>query len=107
MLTILEITLIVLLMALSAGILGWVFITTKKAFNKFNDLGISVKNKLLRINYYMVFAREFTKDELIKVSELTDEEIIKLNKIHDIKERIKTAREKVSVGAKVSDTTFR
>jgi hypothetical protein len=82
-------------MALSIGILGWAFITTKKAFNKFNYLDISVQNKLLLLDYYMVFAREFTKDELIKLSGLSDKEIKEFNKIHNIGERVKTAKEKV------------
>jgi hypothetical protein len=73
-----EITLIILLIALSFGILGWAFITTQKAFNKFDHLDISVKSKLLLIDYYMVFAREFTKDELISLSNLPDAEIKKL-----------------------------
>jgi len=94
MLDIYVITLIAIVMALG-GIDGWFFITTIKAINKFNRLDISVKNKLLILDYYMVFAREFTKDELIKVSELPNEEINKLNKIHGVKERVITARQKI------------
>jgi hypothetical protein len=90
-----EMTLIAAVMAV--GIIGCLFITTRKAFNKFDHLDISAKDKLLLIDYYMVFSRKFTKDELIKFSELPDEEIKKLNKIHDITERIKTAREMINI----------
>jgi hypothetical protein len=97
MLNICGITLIALLLALSVGILGWFLITVKKAFTKFNCLDISVKNKLLLINYYMVFIMEFSQDELIKVGGLSDDEIKELNTIRDTTERLKTAREKINV----------
>jgi hypothetical protein len=103
MFTIWAVILIVLLTVLSAGISGWVLITTQKTFNKFNQFDISSKNKLLLMDYYMVFAREFTKDKLIRLSELPDEEIKKINKIHDIRERVKTAREKTNMYSKLPD----
>jgi hypothetical protein len=43
----------------------------------------------------MVFAQRFTETELIKLSELPEEEIKSLNNIHDIAERIKTAKNKM------------
>jgi hypothetical protein len=86
-----------MLSVLSCIILGWFFITTKAAFNKLNSLNIYVKNKLLLLDYNMVFVRRFTKDELIKMSELSDEEIKSFNKINDITERVKTARDKIKL----------
>jgi len=80
---------------LFTGIFGWLLLTTMKAFNKFNSLDSSVKAKLLLIDYYMVFARKFTRNELIKVSKLPDGEIKQLNKIQNITERIKTAKEMI------------
>jgi hypothetical protein len=91
------IVLFVILLILSFGILGWFFISAQKVFSKINSLNILVRNKLLLLDYYMVFARRFTKDELIKMSKLSDEEINSFNKIHDITKKIKTAREKIKI----------
>jgi hypothetical protein len=91
------IVLIIILLTLSCGIFGWFLISTLKVFNKINSLDIFVKNKLLLLEYFMVFARRFTKDELIKISKLSDEEIKSFNKICDVTERIKTAREKIKL----------
>jgi hypothetical protein len=91
-----EITLIAALIALAAGIIGWLSISTTKAFNKLDSLDISVKNKLSLITYIMVFTRRLTKEELIKIGELPDEDIKKFIEINDIRERIKTAREKIN-----------
>jgi hypothetical protein len=85
--------------ALAAGIIGWLSISTMRAFNKFDSLNASIKNKLSLINYFMVFARRFTKDELIKLGGLPDEDIKKLNEINDVRERIKTAGEKINNSA--------
>jgi len=95
MFNIIEIVLIIILMTLSCGIVGWISLTTQKSFNKFDSLDISVKNKLLLLEYYMVFARRFTKHELVKMSELSDGEIKSFNRINDITERLKTVREKI------------
>ncbi|MDR2730843.1 MAG: hypothetical protein LBB81_08100 [Treponema sp.] len=97
MFNIIEIVLFVILIALSGGVLGWFFISTRKTFNKINSLDTFVIDKLLLTEYYMVFARRFTKDELIKMSKLSDEEIKSFNKIHDVTEKIKTAREKIKL----------
>ena len=95
MLNLFGITLIATIMALSIGIITWFFVSIVKALNKFNSLDNSVKNKLLLMEYYMVFVRQFKKDELIKISELPDDEIKYFNEIHDTRERIKTAMEKI------------
>jgi hypothetical protein len=89
--------LIIILLVLSCGISGWFLISTQKAFSKINSLDIFAKNKLLLLEYFMVFARIFTKDELIKISKLSDEEIESFNKIYDVTERIKTAKEKIKL----------
>jgi hypothetical protein len=92
MLNIWGITLILIIITLTVGIFVWLLLTTREAFNKLNSLDSSVKSKLLLIDYYMVFARNLTRNELIKLSSLPDEKIKQLSKIQNITERIKTAR---------------
>ena len=84
--------LLIILMILSSGIILWFFTTTVKAIKKFNRLEKNVQNKLLLLDYYMVFTRRFTENELIKLSRLPDEDLKSLNKLYDTTERIKTAK---------------
>ncbi|MDR3146727.1 MAG: hypothetical protein LBU21_10650 [Treponema sp.] len=77
------------------GIIVWFLVSIKKSFDKFNNLDKHIQNKLLLIEYYMIFVRNLSKEELILVGSLSAEEIIGFNKIHDSNERIKTARGKI------------
>ena len=88
--------LLIILTILSLGIISWFFVTTIRAFKKINRLEKSVQNKVLLIDCFMIFTRRFTEDELIKLSKLPDEEIDCLNEVHDITERVKTAKNKIS-----------
>ena len=83
----------------SLGIVIWFIISTAKAFSKFNELDEYAKNKILLIEYYMVFIQRFSSEDIKNLSKLPDEEIKYFNKIHNINERIKMAREKISGNA--------
>jgi hypothetical protein len=80
----------------SVGIIVWFFVSTLKAFRKFDRLEKYVQEKLLLMEYYMVFVRRLSTEELMKVGELPEEEIKAFNEIHDWDERVKTARKKIN-----------
>lgn len=85
---------VLLTLALSANI--WFFASTVKALKKFERLDEFTKNKILIIECYMVFMRYFSTEELIKISKLPEDEIECFNEIHNISERIKTARNRIT-----------
>lgn len=72
------------------------FLSTKKAFKKFDDLDTPVKKKLLRVEYFMVLIRRLTNDELLKLSVLSDEELQSLNRFRgDVDLIAETAKQKI------------
>ena len=72
------------------------FLSTKKAFKKFDDLDTPVKKKLLQVEYFMILIRRFTNDELRTLSVLSDEELQSLNKFRgDVDLIADTAKQKI------------
>lgn len=59
----------------SLGVLIWFFVSTRRALKKFDSLEPTVQKKLLLLEYYMAVVRNFSKEDLIKISSLPDEEI--------------------------------
>jgi hypothetical protein len=51
------------------------FVSSLKAFRKFNSLNLDAQTKIARIDYYMLLIRSFSKEELNELSGLTDKEI--------------------------------
>ena len=84
-----------ILAAVLPGCIVWFFISTLRAFRKFDSLDTAVQKKLLLLDYYMVAARNLSKEDLIKLSALSNEELKRFNKIHGYAERIQAMREKI------------
>jgi hypothetical protein len=78
----------------SLWVLIYFFVSTGKAIKKIDSLDPTVQKKLLLLEYYMAVIRNFSKEDLILLSTLSDEEIKYFNKIHGYNERIQTIREK-------------
>jgi hypothetical protein len=87
---------IAVLAVCSLGIIIGFFIPTEMAFIKFDSLDTTVQNKLLLLNYYMAVVRNFSKEDLLRLSTLPDEEIQLFNTIRGYDERIQTIREKIN-----------
>ncbi|MDR1411332.1 MAG: hypothetical protein LBI91_03915 [Spirochaetaceae bacterium] len=83
---------ITVLMVISLKNIVWFFVTIKRSFDKFNSLDARARNKILLLDYYMVFARNFSKNDLVSLGLLNDEEIKKINGIPEYGERIQAAR---------------
>jgi hypothetical protein len=79
----------------SVGVIIDFFISTIKAFRKYDGLDMEVQRKTGRIECYMALVRNFSKEELKKISELTDEEISYYNSIADYDIVIKKIKEKI------------
>jgi hypothetical protein len=94
--TVSAICLVIILVILWVGIVIWFLVSTQIAFRKFNYLEKHVQKKLVLLEYYMVFIRRLSTNELIKIASLSDDEIIQFNGIHDWNERIKIARERIT-----------
>jgi hypothetical protein len=80
--------------AVLLGIIIWFFISTVRALKKFDSLDTTVQKKLLLLDYYMAAVRNFSKEDLITLSALSNEELKRLNTIHSYNERIQAMREK-------------
>jgi hypothetical protein len=78
----------------SFGVLLWFFISTGRALKKFDSLDPPIQDKLLLLEYHMAVVRNLSKEDLIKLSALSDEEIKYFNAIHGYDERIQTIRKK-------------
>jgi hypothetical protein len=59
----------------SAGIVVTFFLSMQRAFRKFDSLDANIQMKILRIEYYMVLVRNFSKEKLNELGKLTDKEI--------------------------------
>jgi hypothetical protein len=68
----------------SAGIVIEFFVSTLRAFRKFDSLNLNVQMKMARIEYYMVLIRNFSKEELNELGALTNEEIEYFDAIRDM-----------------------
>jgi uncharacterized protein YneF (UPF0154 family) len=86
---------ILILVLCSLGVLIGFFVSTEKALKKFERLDSNVLNKLLLLDYYMAVVRNLSKEELIKLSTLSNEEIKYFNTIAGYDERIQTIRGKI------------
>jgi hypothetical protein len=83
----------------SVGVVIEFFVSTIKAFRKYDGLEMEVQRKTRRIKCYMALVRNFSEEELKEIGELTDEEISYYNSIDDhdivikkIKERIRNKK---------------
>ncbi|MDR1250498.1 MAG: hypothetical protein LBK63_14515 [Treponema sp.] len=79
----------------SLGAVVGFFISTGRALKKFDCLDSEVQEKLLLLEYYMAAVRNFSKEDLIRLSKLPDKEIRCFNTIHDYDERLRAIREKL------------
>jgi hypothetical protein len=83
----------ILILALcSRGVLTGFFISTGKAFKKFDHLDANVQNKLLLLDYYMAVVRNLSKEDLKNLSTLSDENIKYFNTINGYDERIQAVK---------------
>jgi predicted RNA-binding protein with PUA domain len=77
------------------GVLAYIVITTGIAFKKFNRLDMPARNRLVLIEYYMAAVRNFTNEELLKLSKLSEDKINVINKLDDYEKKLEAMRESV------------
>jgi hypothetical protein len=82
----------------STGIVISFFVSTLRAFRKFDSLDLNVQMKITRIEYYMVLVRDFSKEELNELGKLTDKEIEHFDTMRDMDLLKKENREKIYGG---------
>ncbi|MDR1972780.1 MAG: hypothetical protein LBQ46_12770 [Treponema sp.] len=82
-----------------AGVFIKYFVTTIKAYNKFDNLDVTIQlkiAKIARIKNFKNLIRIFSEEELIKCGKLTDEEILYYSTIEDRDMLIQKIREKIN-----------
>jgi hypothetical protein len=88
---------IISILAVTSGLI-YVFgslIKIRMDLKKFDGLDISVQEKLSVIKYYMVAVRNLGREDLIKLSKLTEEELKEIDRIVDYNERVKAMKERI------------
>lgn len=70
-------------------------VSSLKAFRKFNSLNFDAQTKIARIKCYMILIRNFSKEELNKLSGLTDKEVRLFDSVRDTDLLKKETRKKI------------
>jgi hypothetical protein len=75
------------------GVIAHIVISTGRAFKKLNRLDIPARNNLVLIEYYMAAVRNFSNEELLKLSKLSEDERNIINVLDDYEKKLQTMRE--------------
>jgi hypothetical protein len=89
---------LLILASCSLGVIAGFFIATEKVIKKFDRLDSTARQKLLLLEYYIAVVRNFSREDLIKLSAVADEEIRHFNTIKGCDERMQAIWEKISPG---------
>jgi hypothetical protein len=92
-----QIIISVLLTLCSLGVVVGFFVSTERAFKKFNCLNSRAQGKLLLLEYYMAAVRNLPEEDLALFGNLPEDEIQSFNLVYDYGERIQTIREKIAL----------
>ncbi|MDR2482672.1 MAG: hypothetical protein LBD08_03470 [Treponema sp.] len=98
MLNNISIILVLIVLGLCGWNVVWFYISTLKAFKRFDGLDKNIKDKLSKIEYYMALVRDLTDEEMAKIGKLSDEEISYINS-KVFREQIETVMEKIGRSA--------
>jgi hypothetical protein len=77
------------------GVLAHIVITTGRAFKKFSRLDAPTRNNLALIDYYMAAVRNFSNEELLKLSKLSEDERNVINLLDDYEKKLWAMRESI------------
>jgi hypothetical protein len=80
----------------SLGVVIGFFVSTGRAFKKFDRLDAGARGKLLLLEYYMAVVRNLSSKDLALLGKLPDEEIKYFNMIYDYSQRLQAIRNKIA-----------